>query len=50
LPQDPFDSKPLRYSLSKKIIYSVGPDGQDSGGSSGDNLREMPDPTLQIEF
>ena len=50
LPKDPFDGKPLKYSASKKIIYSVGPDGQDSGGSSGDNLREMPDPTLQIEF
>jgi len=50
LPKDPFDGKPLKYSALKKIIYSVGPDGQDSGGSSGDNLREMPDPTLQIEF
>jgi len=41
VPADPFDSKPLRYSKSKGIVYSVGEDLQDSGGSielrPGDN-------------
>jgi hypothetical protein len=32
IPEDPFDNKPLRYILSKKIIYSVGPDMKENGG------------------
>ena len=32
IPIDDFDGKPLRYSKEKKIIYSVGPDMEDSGG------------------
>jgi hypothetical protein len=34
VPRDPFDGKPLRYSKSAGIIYSVGLDGLDSGGST----------------
>ncbi len=33
LPLDPFDGKPLRYSKERKIIYSVGNDFEDQGGS-----------------
>jgi hypothetical protein len=33
VPLDPFDGKPMRYSAAKKIIYSVGKDLKDSGGS-----------------
>ena len=50
IPVDPYDGKPIRYSSSKKIIYSVGQDLIDSGGSTGDNLEKMKDPTFKITF
>lgn len=50
VPEDPFDGKPIRYSATKKIIYSVGKDAIDSGGSEGDDWHTMPDPTFKIEF
>ncbi len=50
VPKDPFDGNPIRYSASKKIIYSVGIDLIDSGGSEGDTLQKMADPTFHIEF
>ncbi|MGB9743376.1 MAG: hypothetical protein ACPLW9_01535 [Minisyncoccales bacterium] len=50
IPKDPFDKKPLKYSLTKKIIYSVGEDVEDSGGSTGNDWRKMADPTFQINF
>jgi|AntAceMinimDraft_16_1070373.scaffolds.fasta_scaffold43017_1 hypothetical protein len=50
IPEDPFDNKPLKYSIEKNIIYSVGRDLIDSGGSTGKYLREMPDPTIEINF
>ena len=34
VPLDDFDGKPLRYSPEKKIIYSVGKDLKDVGGST----------------
>ncbi len=48
--QDPFDGKPLKYSATKKILYSVGEDLQDSGGSTGDDWRKMADPTFVLNF
>jgi hypothetical protein len=50
VPIDPFDENPIRYSPEKKIIYSVGEDMEDLGGSSGDDWREMPNPTFKIDF
>lgn len=53
IPQDPFDGRPFRYSRQKKIIYSVGEDLKDSGGSEGDiwaDWGEMLDPTIKINF
>ena len=50
VPQDSFDGKSLKYSAGKKIIYSVGKDMQDSGGSTGDDWRKMLDPTFKINF
>lgn len=35
VPMDPYDGKPFRYNASKRIVYSVGKDLEDSGGSSG---------------
>jgi hypothetical protein len=34
VPNDPFDGKPFRYSPALRIVYSVGKDLKDSGGSS----------------
>ncbi|MBC7327838.1 hypothetical protein H5T87_06955 [bacterium] len=52
IPIDPFDGKPLRYSKEKRIIYSVGKDLEDSGGSIGEKgyWFEWKDPTFRIEF
>jgi hypothetical protein len=50
VPKDPFDGNPIRYSAEKKIIYSVGPDLIDSGGSEGEGWQKMEDPTFKIEF
>lgn len=50
IPQDPFDGKFLRYSLEKKIIYSVGKDIIDGGGSAGGEWTAMPDPSFPISF
>jgi hypothetical protein len=50
VPIDPFDGKALKYSPAKKIVYSVGRDLQDNGGSTGDDWRRMPDPTFRISL
>jgi len=34
VPADPFDGRPFRYAASKKILYAVGKDLRDSGGST----------------
>jgi hypothetical protein len=52
IPADPYDDKPLRYSREKRIIYSVGRDEQDDGGSVlasvTDALRDYDEPTLRL--
>ena len=52
VPRDPYDGKPLRYSAEKRILYSVGRDGIDSGGSKnpGDEaaLQDGKEPTLRL--
>ncbi len=50
VPRDPFDEQILKYSAEKKIVYSIGEDMQDSGGSTGDDWRKMPDITFKINF
>lgn len=50
VPQDPFDGKSLKYSAAKKILYSVGQDMRDLGGSAGDDWHKMPNPTFKINF
>ncbi len=34
IPTDPYDGQPFRYNPEKCILYSVGKDGKDSGGST----------------
>ena len=52
VPVDPFDGKPLRYSAEKRLIYSVGEDLKDSGGSEAEEfweaLSDKKEPTLRI--
>ncbi|MEJ0021956.1 MAG: hypothetical protein WDN47_05315 [Candidatus Doudnabacteria bacterium] len=50
VPQDPFDHQPIRYSATKKILYSVGLKNQDLGGSTGNDWTSMDNPTFQISF
>jgi len=51
VPRDPFDGKPMRYSAEKKIVYSIGEDLKDSGGSVAEGGGLYPDePTYRIEF
>jgi len=52
VPRDSFDGKPLRYSRAKRIVYSVGSDLIDRGGSTGaaggDACDHQLDPTFRI--
>ena len=50
VPTDPFDVKPLRYRATEKgyVIYSVGEDGKDDGGKSGDR-HVQPDVTFTVK-
>lgn len=50
VPQDPYGGKALRYDASKKILYSVGEDLIDGGGSEGDDWKKMADPTFPVAF
>ena len=54
VPIDPFDGKPLRYAPSRKIVYSVGADLVDRGGSQRDRApsarNDRSEPTFWIEF
>jgi len=53
VPRDPYDGQPLRYSAEKKIVYSVGGDGTDSGGSRSTDdeaaFEDGKEPTLRLE-
>ncbi len=59
LPEVDYDNKPLRYSKAKKIIYSIGDDMKDSGGTGRPTSRHarpgrivwsMDDHVLKIDF
>jgi hypothetical protein len=61
IPSDPFDGQPIKYSKKSMILYSVGDDFIDSGGSNlpfyyeGRDLenwaeRDFSEPTLPIRF
>ncbi|MDR3583139.1 MAG: hypothetical protein P4L62_02155 [Candidatus Pacebacteria bacterium] len=51
VPLDPFDGKPIRYSAEKKIIYSVGSNLIDDGGSSSDaNWQSGNDLVFKVDF
>lgn len=51
VPRDPFDGNPLRYAPEDKIIYSVGTDLEDQGGSDEEDRRQdSEEPTFEIPF
>ena len=58
LPTDPYKNQSLRYVPDKWILYTVGPDGIDQGGTSADKLKKRKpnkeykekDPTYVIPF
>jgi len=53
VPRDPYDGKPLRYSAERKIIWSVGEDLVDAGGSEEEpeaaGQFDPAEPTFKIE-
>jgi len=49
-PLDPFDGKPIKYSKAKGIVYSVGKNLTDVGGSEGDDWPKMDDPTIHVSY
>ncbi|MBI4583937.1 MAG: hypothetical protein HY717_07935 [Planctomycetes bacterium] len=54
VPLDPYDGKPLKYDPAKRILYAVGQDLMDSGGSSEPDPEkacwDRDEPTFRIEF
>ena len=50
IPLDDFDGKPLRYSASDKLIYSVAEDLMDSKGTNFNAARKRLDLPFKIEF
>ena len=50
IPRDDFDGNPMRYSPDKNIIYCVGEDLKDSGGSEPEDLWKTEDPAFIIDF
>ncbi|TVR50348.1 MAG: hypothetical protein EA425_10180 [Puniceicoccaceae bacterium] len=44
LPQDPFSGKPFRFDPERGLLWSVGPNGRDNGGTGdGRNFGNSPD-------
>lgn len=48
VPLDYFDGSSLRYSKENEILYSIGKDLKDDGGSTGEDWHKMSDPTFKI--
>jgi hypothetical protein len=51
VPADPFDGKPVHYQMLSKgyLIYSIGEDGVDNGGSEWNTERKTGDITFSVE-
>jgi len=46
MPLDPYSGQTFKYDPVKKVIYSVGKDKKDVGGSTGDSWELMENPTF----
>jgi ribosomal protein L37AE/L43A len=49
VPLDPFDSKPIRYSKERQIVYCVGADGKDDGGPKNEKGWGRPDDYSRLD-
>jgi hypothetical protein len=53
VPADPFDGEPLRYSKEKRMVWSIGKDRIDAGGSEEEDdaaaRADNSEPTLRLE-
>jgi hypothetical protein len=49
-PSDPFDGKPLKWKRTDKelVIYSIGPDGKDDGGTPFDDRTRTGDIVFRV--
>ena len=47
IPADPFDGQPIRYDARRAILYSVGDDGVDNGGSMFLSRFDSADPAYE---
>jgi hypothetical protein len=50
MPLDPFSEQEFKYDPTKMIIYSVGQDKKDVGGSTGGTWDTMENPTFSVAF
>lgn len=50
LPLDHYDGAPIRYSRSRKLIYSIGDDFEDAGGNDETDASDRAEPTLSLAF
>jgi hypothetical protein len=51
IPADPFDGKPLRlaHKADQWIVYSIGPDGVDDGGTPSEHMTKKGDITFVLK-
>lgn len=50
IPQDPFDGGDMKYSKEKNILYSIGRDLKDNGGTVSGDRKKMSDLVFKISF
>lgn len=50
MPLDPFTGQAFKYDPAKQIIYSIGQNKKDVGGSVGDSWNQMENPTFSVAF
>ncbi|WP_309386804.1 hypothetical protein [Cerasicoccus frondis] len=49
-PRDPYDWQPLRYNAERAILYSIGMDNEDMGGSESISRLDYTEPDFELEF
>jgi hypothetical protein len=50
IPLDRFDGAPLRYSKARGVVYSIGEDLVDAGGSEPPAPGDLTEPTVSVAF
>lgn len=48
VPLDPFSGQAMKYNKAKGVIYSIGINRKDLGGSTGDDWTKMENPTFDV--